>query len=72
MFDKGIDFLIAFLVAMTISVGICLLFAWFGVLLWNYVMPIIFGLGKITYWQMVALMVLARIILPTNINYTRN
>ena len=72
MFEKGIDFLIAFLVVMTISVVLCLLVAWFGVLLWNYVMPIIFGLGKITYWQMVALMVLARIILPTNINYTRN
>lgn len=72
MFEKGIDFLIAFLVVMTISVVLCLLVAWFGVLLWNYVMPIIFGLGKITYWQMVVLMVLARIILPTNINYTRN
>ena len=72
MFEKGIDFLIAFLVVMTISVVLCLLVAWFGVLLWNYVMPIIFGLGKTTYWQMVVLMVLARIILPTNINYTRN
>ena len=72
MIKNGINFFMTFLVVMVVSVIICLLFGWVGVILWNYVMPIIFGLGKITYWQMVALMVLARIILPTNVNYTRN
>jgi hypothetical protein len=31
-------------------------------LLWNWLMPQIFGLGEITYWQAVGIFILARLI----------
>jgi len=38
------------------------LFGYFVMLLWNWLMPAIFGLGLITFWQAVAIIVLARLI----------
>lgn len=35
-----------------------LLFAWPFMLLWNWLMPVIFGLCKITFWQSLGLMIL--------------
>ena len=31
--------------------GLMCLFAWWGMLLWNALMPAMFGLGTITFWQ---------------------
>jgi uncharacterized membrane protein YraQ (UPF0718 family) len=39
-----------------------LLFGYFIELLWNWLMPSIFKLGKITYWQAFGLVLLARLI----------
>ena len=41
--------------AILIIIALCLLFAVLTALptmwLWNWLMPVIFGLGKITFWQ---------------------
>lgn len=39
-----------------------LLFGYITKMLWNWVMPEVFGLNSITYWQAVALLILAKII----------
>jgi uncharacterized membrane protein YraQ (UPF0718 family) len=39
-----------------------LLIGYFAMLLWNWLMPAIFGLGLITYWQAVGLVILSKII----------
>jgi len=39
-----------------------LAFGWFVMLLWNWLMPAIFGLGTITYWQAFGIVVLAKLI----------
>lgn len=38
------------------------LFGWFVMLLWNWLMPMLFGLGAITFWQAVGLVILARML----------
>lgn len=54
------------IIAVTFA-GICLaaamawLFGWLVMLLWNWLMPQIFGLGKITFWQAFGLTVLGKI-----------
>ena len=39
-----------------------LAFGWFVQLLWNWLMPAIFGLGAITYWQAFGIVILAKLI----------
>jgi hypothetical protein len=38
------------------------LFGWIVMLLWNWLMPVLFGLKTITYWQAWGLVVLGRIL----------
>ena len=38
------------------------IFAYFVLLLWNWLMPEIFGLGTISFWQAVGIIVLARLV----------
>ena len=45
------------------AVAIALLLGYVVVWLWNWLMPALFGLNTITFWQAVALMVLARILI---------
>lgn len=42
-----------------------------GVWLWNYAMVSMFGVPQITFWQMLALMVLVRLFIPPKINYNK-
>ena len=42
--------------------GFGLLFGWIIVWLWNWLMPMIFGLPTITFWQGVGIFVLAKIL----------
>lgn len=42
-----------------------LLFGYFVQILWNWLMPSIFSLGKITYWQAFGLVLLSRLIFGT-------
>lgn len=41
-------------------------------LLWNWLMPTIFGLPYITFWQAVGLNLLATILFKSNINVNKN
>ena len=50
-------FLIA-LGAIVIVFLVCLLFAWPFMLLWNWLMPTIFGLTTITFWQGFGILIL--------------
>jgi hypothetical protein len=38
------------------------LFGYFVMLLWNWLMPVLFGLGVINYWQAIGIILLARLI----------
>jgi hypothetical protein len=44
------------------AVGFGLLFGWIIVWLWNWLMPMIFGLPTITFWQGVGIFILAKIL----------
>lgn len=46
-----------------IAVLFAFLFGYFVMLLWNWLMPMIFGLGEITYLQAFGLIVLARLLI---------
>ena len=41
---------------------ICFLSGWVTMLLWNWLVPMIFGLGTITFWQALGLIVLVKLI----------
>lgn len=47
-------------IAMAISFG--LIFGYFVMLLWNFLMPDIFGLKEITFWQGSAMVILCRLL----------
>lgn len=72
MKDGCLQYLGLFLLALLLTLVFSFIFAYFGVLLWNYAVVPIFGLPEITYWQMFALMVLVRLFIPNNINYKNN
>ena len=44
------------------AAAFALAFGWFVMLLWNWLMPVVFGLGAITYWQAFGIVVLAKLI----------
>lgn len=47
-------------VALILVAGI--VFGWAVTALWNWLMPAVFGLGRITFWQALGLFVLGRIL----------
>ena len=57
------------LVFLAVSLLFSLIFAYFAMLLWNYVVTAMFGLGEITFWQMFALMVLVRLVFPYQVKF---
>lgn len=69
MGDGCMKYLFLFFIVLGLAPVFALIFAYFGVQLWNYAVVPIFGLPEITYWQMFALMVLVRLFIPSNINY---
>jgi hypothetical protein len=54
------------------AVGFAILFGFIIMWLWNWLMPAIFGLGLITYWQAVALFILAKILFGGFGNHSGN
>ena len=44
------------------AVVLAFLFGYFVMLLWNWIMPAIFGLGTVNFWQAVGVIILARLI----------
>jgi hypothetical protein len=55
--------------AICIVIALCLLIAIIAALptmwLWNWLMPVIFGLGKITFWQAMGINMLCSILFKT-------
>lgn len=52
-------------------IGLIFLFGWIVMLLWNWLMPEIFGLKEVTYWQAWGLLLLSSILFkgfPSNSN----
>jgi len=45
-----------------LGIGLMALFGWILMLLWNWLMPDIFGLKQITYWQSWGLLILSTIL----------
>ena len=47
-----------------IAIGVlfAFLFGWLVMLLWNWIMPAVFGLGTITFWQAWGLVILTHIL----------
>lgn len=54
-----------------LGLGVCaILLLFFGVaamLLWNWLMPVIFGLPTITFWQAYGLLWLIRLFVPSSL-----
>ena len=42
-----------------------------NVLLWNYAVVSLFGLPNVTFWQMLCLMVLFRLLFPLKISFSK-
>ncbi|MCU0277146.1 MAG: hypothetical protein MUF02_09925 [Acidobacteria bacterium] len=45
-----------------LGIGLLFLFGWVVMLLWNWLMPDIFGLKRLTYWQAWGLLILSHIL----------
>ena len=60
------NLIVKFVLLFSIVVGLALLMAWPVMLLWNYVMPDVFGLTVITFWQALALSMLASFLLKSS------
>jgi len=56
--------ILIFLGVLCFAAVLMVIFAYFATLLWNYVMPELFGVPEITYLKMLALMVLVWMIFP--------
>jgi len=63
-FEGCLTTLLAFFGLLCVAVVMMVIFAYFATLLWNYVMPELFGVPEITYLKMLALMVLVWMIFP--------
>lgn len=59
------------LVALLIFAGWVLLGAWIGAWIWNDVIVTKFNAPSMTYVDMLLIMILARLILPYNVNYNK-
>ncbi len=59
---KGIKIVGWILFGITMATLFGLAFGYFVMLIWNWIMPDIFGLTTITYWQAFGIVILARLI----------
>lgn len=57
------DFLIG-LGIFVLAIVLSIIFTYPTMLLWNYLMPMIFGLPKLTFWQIFGLQVLVNCFIP--------
>jgi len=48
-----------------LGVVVAFLFGWLVMLLWNWLMPVIFGLSAISFWQAWGLVILSHILFKT-------
>lgn len=59
MIDNILEYAIIFIILIAIFVAIMAIAAWPTMLLWNWLMPDIFGLKQLTFWQTLGLMILS-------------
>ena len=52
-----------------LGLAFCFLIPFIAMHLWNYAMPQVFGVGEITYWQMMSILILGRMIFGNNSFY---
>jgi hypothetical protein len=69
MNNDVIEALMKFLVFFVIGIGLAFLFAWVIMLLWNAVIPTVFGLPEITYWQSFGLKILTRLLFNSHLKF---
>ena len=59
--------IIAFIIVLAIAIGLSFFFAWIGMLLWNWVMPIIWASAPVmTFWPMLGLIELCSILFKSH------
>ena len=64
--------IITFIIVLALAVGLSFLYAWVGMLLWNWVMPIIWaGAPVMTFWPMWGLIELCSILFKSH-NFNTN
>ena len=66
--DKIIEIIIAFLITISIFAIILFGLGFIVMLLWNWLMPVIFGLTTITIWQSFGLILLSSFLLRFKIS----
>ena len=59
---KGIKYFFYAIIGLSIATALAFLFGFVVMHLWNWLMPEIFGLGTITFWQSAGIIILARLI----------
>lgn len=69
MNNDVIETLMKFLVFFIIGIGLAFLFAWVIMLLWNAVIPTVFGLPEITYWQSFGLKILTGLLFNSHLKF---
>ncbi len=60
---KGFRIIMAVIMGIFAAAALSLITGVFIMLLWNWLMPVIFGLGTITFWQAFGLSLLSRLLL---------
>jgi hypothetical protein len=61
--EKKVAWKVLKIIGMVIlGIGVCILLGFVIMWLWNWLMPMIFGLTTITYWQAVGIFILGKII----------
>lgn len=67
-------YILIIIIAIALAVGLSFLYAWVGMLLWNWVMPMIWvGAPTMTFWPMWGLLELCSLLFKTrNINSNTN
>ena len=69
---KFLEVLVTIIGILVIAFLLDLLLAWPFMLLWNWLMPMIFGLTTLTFWQSFGLMLLASSLFKGNSTNTSN
>ena len=72
MFRKIGKMIIMVLGGICLGVLLAFIFGWIVMLLWNWLMPPIFGLTTITFWQAWGLVVLAHLLFKAGHGYKTN
>ena len=60
-----------YMLTLVLSTILAILFVWPAQLLWNRIVPALFGLPRITFWQMVGLKLLITIFFGIRVTYGR-